>query len=198
MRRTASPPTAFPQSAWQARTGSPLSLTCERTVSPPTAFPQSARQAQTGSPLPYCGPARQTRGPTAAPDSRPAARWSLIPVDLPNRTPPRPVKPWYPGEEPIDPRGRTPPPTPDPAARGTCWDPCSDRDIEDILKVQLRPAPLLSPLRDPYPDLDVEELLQGQLRPVPLLSPLRDPYPDPDIEDILRVQCRPAPPLSPL
>ena len=71
------------------------------------------------------------------------------------------------------------------------------REIQDLLRTQLRPAPLLSPLRDPYPDLDVEELLQGPLRPVPLLSPLRDPCPDPELEDALR-RCRLSPPLSPL
>ena len=97
VRCLASPPTGFPQSARQARTGSPLSLPREAPGKPAHGFPQSARQARTGSPLPYFGSARQARSPLAVSDSRPAARWSLIPVDLPTRTPPRPVKPWYPG-----------------------------------------------------------------------------------------------------
>ena len=176
---------------------SSLSSRHERQAIPLTAFTQSARQSRSGSSLPCFDSARQSQSPSVS-ESRPASRWTLIPVDLPRRTPPRPVKPWYSGEEPIDPRGRTPSPTPDPADRGTCWDPCPDREIQDLLQAQLRPVPLLSPLRDPYPDLDVEELLQGQLRPVPLLSPLRDPCPDPDLEDILKGLCRLAPPLSPL
>ena len=175
---------------------SSLSSRQERQAIPLAAFTQSARQSRSGSSLPCFDSARQTQSPSV-PESCPASRWTLIPVDLPRRTPPRPVRPWHKGEEPIDPRGRTPSPTPDPATRGTCWDPCPDREIQDLLRTQLQPVPLLSPLRDPYPDLDVEELLQGPLRPVPLLSPLREPCPDPELADILR-RCRLSPPLSPL
>ena len=156
--RQANPLTVFPQSARQTQTGS--SLSCGgRLANPSTVFPQFARQTQTGSLLPYFGPARQTRGPAAAavvPDRRAAEHrgtYHLVPLELPACTPPRAAKPWSRPEAPIDPRGHTPLPTPDPAVRGTCWDPCPDVSIEEILRVRMRLAPLLSPLKSPAPQL---------------------------------------------
>ena len=153
--RLANPSTAFPQSARQPQTGSSLSLS-ERLANPLTALPQSV---QSGSPLPYFGPAWQTRGSPAAaaavvPGRRAAGHrgtYRLVPIDLPARPPPRAAKPWSRHEAPIDPRTHTPPPTPDPAVRGTCWDPCPDTSIEEILQVRMRLAPLLSPLKSPAP-----------------------------------------------
>ena len=180
-----------------SRLGKPWDSSCYpkgARQSRPQLFTPSARQPRSGPSLPCFDSARQTRSLLIS-ESCPTSRWTLIPVDLPRRTSPRPARPWHKGEAPVDPRRRTPSPTTHPATRGTRWDSCPYGEIQDLLDSQLRPAPLLSPLRDPYPDIDVEELLQGPRRPV--LSPLREPCPDPELADILR-WCHLSPPLSPL
>ena len=134
------------------RLGPSLSFHCGRLANPPTAFHQPARQTQAGDC--FSGPAWQTRGPVTTAD-RPATerqeRYFLAPLELPARAPTRQAKPWSTEEEPLDPRGHTPLPAHDPATRGTCWDPCPDRDesIEEILGARLWFPPLLSPIKDP-------------------------------------------------